>query len=68
MSQLHFSMVFSGTVSPNGNDPEANDIAMTRDDLNANLEQAIANITGNGWGFHAHLDTQSTNTWTAIPR
>ena len=20
------------------------------------------------WGFHAHLDTQSTNTWTAIPR
>lgn len=48
MSQLHFSMVFSGTVSPNGNDPEANDIAMTRDDLNANLEQAIANITGNG--------------------
>lgn len=20
------------------------------------------------WGFHAHLDAQSTNTWTAIPR
>lgn len=20
------------------------------------------------WGFHAHLDIQSTNTWTAIPR
>ena len=20
------------------------------------------------WGFHAHFDTQSTNTWTAIPR
>lgn len=20
------------------------------------------------WGFHAHLDTHSTNTWTAIPR
>lgn len=21
-----------------------------------------------GWGFHAHLDTQSTLTWTLIPR
>lgn len=21
-----------------------------------------------GWGFHAHLDTHSTNTWTVIPR
>ena len=20
------------------------------------------------WGFHAHLDTHSTNTWTVIPR
>ncbi|OSN73107.1 hypothetical protein BV352_05692 [Pseudomonas syringae pv. actinidiae] len=20
------------------------------------------------WGFHVHLDTHSTNTWTVIPR
>lgn len=25
-------------------------------------------LWGGNWGFHAHLDTQSTNTWTAIPR
>lgn len=48
MSPLHFSLIFTGTVSPNGGDEDANGIAMTRGELNANLEQAVANITGNG--------------------
>lgn len=48
MTPLHFSLIFTGTVSPNGGDEEANGIAMTRGELNAHLEQAVLNITGNG--------------------
>lgn len=48
MSPMHFSLIFTGTVSPNGGDEKANDIAMTRGELNAHLEQAVLNITGNG--------------------
>lgn len=39
------------------------------------LVRHLAAITGSvaagiwgTWGFHAHLDTHSTNTWTVIPR
>lgn len=48
MESLKFSLTFSGTVSPNGGDIEADSIAMTKDDLVANLEQAVSYITGNG--------------------
>jgi len=44
-------------------------------DLNATYETIIEPaVTSRGlrcvraWGFHAHLDTQSTLTWTLIPR
>jgi len=48
MQPLHFSLNFSGIVLPNGGDIEANDIAMTREDLLGNLDHAISVITGNG--------------------
>lgn len=48
MAPLHFSLIFSGTVLPNGGDQEANGIAMTADELAANLEQAVSSILSNG--------------------
>lgn len=48
MSPLHFSLLFSGTVIPNNGDDVGNAIAITRSELHANLDQAVANITGNG--------------------
>ncbi|MGI1188744.1 hypothetical protein ACRCRN_32255 [Pseudomonas aeruginosa] len=48
MSPLHFSLIFSGTVSPDGGDAEAENIALTPVELLANLEQAVNTITGNG--------------------
>ncbi|MDX1296731.1 MAG: hypothetical protein R3260_00610 [Pseudomonas sp.] len=48
MALLHFSLIFSGTVQPNGGDQEANDIAMTAGELAANLEQAVSSILSNG--------------------
>ena len=30
--------------------------------------EVIAETDNGAWGFHAHLDTQSTLTWTLIPR
>lgn len=48
MSNLHFSLTLSGTVSPNGGNEEANQDAMTASELRHNLAQAISHITGEG--------------------
>lgn len=48
MQSIHFSMIFSGTVSPNGGDQEADAFAMTPGELAHNLEQAVCDITGKG--------------------
>ncbi|MCK5532933.1 MAG: hypothetical protein KAI85_16970 [Halopseudomonas aestusnigri] len=48
MNNLHFSMTFSGTVSPNGGDESANTIAMTEHELRHTLYSAISHITGEG--------------------
>lgn len=48
MSILKFKVALSGEVSPNGNDPQAADIAMTADDLRYALEQAMQHVIGNG--------------------
>ena len=48
MQPLNFSLIFSGTVNPNGGDEEATGIAMQRGELYANLEQIVCDITGKG--------------------
>ena len=57
MSPLHFSLIFSGTVSPDGGDAEAENIALTPVELLANLEQAVNTITGNGLVTRRPLST-----------
>lgn len=57
MSPLHFSLVFSGTVLPNGGDDEANPQAMTAGELRYNLAAAIEAVTGNG---EVTLDSPAT--------
>jgi len=48
MNNLHFSLTFTGTVSPNGGDVDADHIALTAGELRHNLAQAISHITGEG--------------------
>ena len=50
---------------------EQNPTQRLTDELEHDLTARYGVMLGSNalwWGFHAHLDTQSTNTWTAIPR
>lgn len=48
MTPLKFMVTFKGEVAPDGNDPEAQDIAMTRGELDYALHQAIKHAVSNG--------------------
>ncbi|EMN3633147.1 hypothetical protein [Pseudomonas triclosanedens] len=48
MQSIHFSLIFTGTVSPNGGDEQANHLALTEGELRHNLAAAIDGVTGNG--------------------
>lgn len=48
MIPLKFKVTFSGEVAPDGNDPDAADIAMTADELKHALQHALQHVVSNG--------------------
>lgn len=48
MNAIKFTLTFTGEIQPDGNDPEAQDIAMTRPELACQLERMVQNAISNG--------------------
>jgi hypothetical protein len=80
MKNLTFTLTFTGLISPNGGDSEANDIAMTEATLRANPEQVVKNALSNGvvtedspatldgHDFTITIGEEKSETDTAAPR
>ncbi len=54
-------------VTPDKSEKQASELLEAKSEI-LRLRAQMRRLEEERWGFHAHLDTHSTNTWTVIPR